>query len=236
LNETSSQREVERTAGELHRVEQVREPWLRTGRMLELIGQAAKGRILLVGEGEGLLAKRLECGERGRVTWLEPAFQASGKVVELPGSDGAVRIIADCYNTPFEAEDFDAVAAQFTLDYVKEPRRALIEWARVLRTGGTIALVTRNRLFRGPDFRPRPRPEQSFSPDELRNLVADCGFEVRELSTLIPYLRLPRFYRGDLSFSYRFERLPMFRYRGMLLFVSAVKRPGGTSIVNQGRA
>ncbi len=178
-----------------------REPWLRTGVMLELLGPSPGARVLLVGEREGILAARLTDEKKASTTWL------TGRG----------------HNVPFKDNEFDAVASQFALEYLDDPHAALAEWARVLKNGGTLALVTRNALFRGPELRPRAKAAWTFTPVQLPELVAGAGLEVREVRTLIPDLRLPRLYRGDLSFSHRFERLPYFRERGILLFVGATK-------------
>lgn len=214
----------------------MREPWLRTSRAMELLGSEAGGRVLLVGETEGLLAARLAAEHGARVVWMDPAPAGLGTAGLPPGGRGAARLSGSCYDTPFEAGEFDAVVSQFAVDYLVEPIRALVEWRRVLRDDGTLVIVSRNALFKGPDWRPRPRATSSFTPAGLRGMLEGSGFEVLRLCTLIPDLKLPRLYRGDLSFSYRFERLPYFSDRGMLLFASAVRRPGGNAVGDQGRA
>lgn len=211
----------------------LREPALRTDRVVEMLravpraGEAAGGRlpgsVLLVGETEGMLAREL-AGAGAAVTWYEPA---GSPVAPIPAPAGvARRLFGSPYETPFGDGDFDAAASQFTLEFLDEPRRALAEWGRVLVYGGALVVVCRNELFTAGDPRPRPAAKNSFSPRGLRDLLESSGFEVRQTCTLIPDLKAPRAYRGDLGFSYRFERLPWFRDRGMLLFASAVRRPG----------
>ncbi len=101
------------------------------------------------------------------------------------------------------------------------------EYARLLPEGGRLVLLVRNPLFRSADRWPRSRPARILHAGDLRKLVEDAGLTVERLSTLVPDLRLPLFYRGDLSFSLRFERLPWFRKRGRLLFLEAAKPAGG---------
>jgi SAM-dependent methyltransferase len=215
----------------------VTEPWLRTGRLIELLAPAPGARILLAGDAEGLLASRLARDEAARVTWLEPGpgdRRQSATRVDKDGGSGWVTFVGDLCSTPFEAEEFDAVASQFTVEYLEDPAAALSEWLRVMKPGGRLALVTRNALYGGGDPRPRPRPRRSYSPEQLRQVVRGAGFEVNGVGTLLPDLRFPRLYRGDLSFSYRFERLPYFRERGLLLFLSAAKTPGRDTVGDQG--
>ncbi len=214
----------------------VREPWLRTSRAMELLGLEAGGRVLLVGEAEGLLAARLAAERGASVVWMDPAAAGLGADGLPPGGPGTARLSGSCYDTPFMSGEFDAVVSQFAVDYLLEPGRALVEWRRVLKDEGTLVIVSRNALFKGPDWRPRPRATSSFTPAGLRGMLEGSGFEVRRQCTLLPDLKLPRLYRGDLSFSYRLERLPYFGDRGMLLFASAAKRPGGNAVGDQGRA
>jgi hypothetical protein len=59
--------------------------------------------------------------------------------------------------------------------------------------------------------------------------VEEAGFRVTAVSTLVPDLRLPALYRGDLDFSLRLERLPYYSKHGKLLFMQAVKDGRGGS-------
>ena len=229
-------------------------------RMSRMLGPRP-GRVLLVGEAEGMLA-RLLAAAGWEVAWLEPggedepgaagagadpgsggtgAYPGSGVAGSGPGSvrgevgfagaaagPGATRRLAgDPLRLPFPDASYDAVASQFALDHLEDPGAALAEWERVLRKGGTLALAARNGLFRGPEQRPRPRPARAFTPGTLRELVVGAGFEVTEVSSLVPYLRLAALYRGDLSFCLALERIPMLRLRGRTLFLRAAKRGVG---------
>jgi ubiquinone/menaquinone biosynthesis C-methylase UbiE len=189
-----------------------REAGLRTGRMAALLAPPRGSRVLLHGEAEGMLAQRLSALADTAVTWEDPAA-GSGDSPVLPYPDAS----------------FGRVGAQFTLEYAEDPLRTVREYARLLEEGGRLVLLVRNPLFRSADRWPRPRPARILHARALRELVEDAGLRVERVSTLVPDLRLPLFYRGDLSFSLRFERLPRFRKRGRLLFLEAAKpcRGGG---------
>jgi len=119
------------------------EPWLRTGRIIELLAPAPGAKVLLVGDAEGLLASRLIREKAALVTWLEPAppgAPASGPPGVPATSSGCETFVCDCCEIPFEAEEFDAVASQFTLEYLEDPAGALLEWRRVMKPGGALAL------------------------------------------------------------------------------------------------
>lgn len=210
----------------------LREPWLRTDRVIGLLGEASGGRVLLVGEAEGLLAHRLARERGAEVTWFSPA-PATGNATL---SDRVTRLEGDPQDLPFETGRFDALVSQFAVDRIQQAPEALIEWGRVLRGGGAMVLVTRNALFHGVELLPAPRACASYTPGSLRSLLERCGFEVSVICTLVPDLRLPRLYRGDLSFSLRLERLPWFRYRGMLLFASGTKMTEGGAVGGQDRS
>jgi len=182
-------------------------------------------RILLLGEVEGILARHLSKLPGVEATWMEPGGKAAEEPVPPPlQSQGYVRLQGDFLDLPFADGHFDAVASQFTLDYLEDREKALSEWVRVLKEEGTLALVTRNRLFKGPEQRPGPRPLGTCSPGESIELAEEAGLVVTEISTLIPDLKLAAIYRGDLSFCLFLEKLPYFRTRGRLLFLRAERQ------------
>ena len=205
-----------------------REAQLRVGRMLDMLSLPRGGSALLVGEREGMLARRLSALAEAEVTWLEPLGTGGGRASELLlEGEGFSRLAGDPLALPFPDGRFDAVGAQFTLEELEDPLGALREWKRVLKDGGTLAVAVRNGLFSGMEARPEARPLNTFTPDELESLLSEAGLETCTLSTLIPDLRLPALYRGDLGFALRLERLPRFGRRGRLLFLAARKNTAG---------
>ncbi|NPV58422.1 MAG: methyltransferase domain-containing protein [Actinobacteria bacterium] len=138
-----------------------------------------------------------------------------------------VRLAGDPYRLPFRDGSFDAVASQFLLDRVGDPGAALGEMARVLKPGGVLALAAHNALFRGAEQRPTPRPRRAFSPRELARLTEESGLVEARATTLLPDLKLPALYRGDLGPFTRLEKLPYFSVRGRLIFLRAFKPGGG---------
>lgn len=210
------------------------------------------GRVLLVGEAEGMLA-RLLAAEGCEVTWVEPCAHAGRGTLDpppgdspsarpvggeifgedeergwlAPGDSPSARLPGDPLRLPFSDGSFDALASQFTLEHLRDPAGALREWVRVLAQGGTLALAVRNGLFRGSDQRPLPRPARTYDPGGLRALVEGSGLAVNEVTTLIPDLKLAALYRGDLSFCLALEKLPYLGRRGRLLFLRAEKRGEG---------
>lgn len=69
----------------------------------------------------------------------------------LAGQDRETHV-ADMRALPFPDDAFDALVAIQSIEHVPDAERALAEFARVLRPGGTAVLVTPNRLtFARPD-------------------------------------------------------------------------------------
>ena len=208
--------------------EELSESRLRADRVCDMMGLRPGDKVLLLGEREGMLAARLAGDGDVDVTWLEPGSPTkTTSAQETPGVLGYKTMTGDYYRLPYPDYHFDRIASQHTLEYLEDPGSALAEWTRVLKTGGVIVLATRNRLFRGADQKAQPRQQRTYAPGELLELIEKMGLEVLRIGTLIPDLKLPSFYRGDLSFSLFFERLPFFRDRGKLLFASGVKYVGG---------
>lgn len=200
--------------------------------MARLLNPPRGARVLLVGEEEGLLARRLARLAGVEVTWLEPGPRGGAHTAAeaLPG-DGYRRLTGDLLSLPFADGSFDAVASQFTLDRADDPAALLREWRRVLAAGGALALAVRNRLYRGMETRPVPPPRLAFSPRELRVLAEKGGFHVEGTPTLFPDLKLPALYRGDHSFFLYLAGWPFLAKRGRVLFLRARRTgdAGGTA-------
>lgn len=111
---------------------------------------------------------------------------------------------------PFRDGAFDAVFAGELLEHLVEPERALAEFRRVLRPGGTLLLTTPNRLrlanlVDGSERPYSPDHLSELSFDEVRALLVASGFEVREatgvhlellLNWLSPLPKLDRLQRS----------------------------------------
>ena len=90
---------------------------------------------------------------------------------------------------PFRGEAFDALFAGELVEHLTEPRRALREFRRVLKPGGTLVLTTPNRLrlanlVDGSERPYGPDHLSELSYDELAALLPAQGFEVVERTGL----------------------------------------------------
>jgi len=105
---------------------------------VEAVREAAQGRVLEVGCGEGELAERLV-----RELGVElVALDQSERMVELARARGIDAHVGDVQELPFEDGSFDVAVAAWMLYHVPALERALAELARVLRPGGRLVAVT----------------------------------------------------------------------------------------------
>jgi ubiquinone/menaquinone biosynthesis C-methylase UbiE len=137
-------------------------------RCLDELGHAFRGdeTVLDAGCGDGGVALLLR--ERvGRVVAVDVA--ASDEWHDEPGLEFRV---ADAEALLFEDASFDVVHSKDSLHHMAHPARALAEYARVLRPGGTALLVEANRynpsLFLQMTL---VRRHDHFTRDRFRSLV-----------------------------------------------------------------
>jgi SAM-dependent methyltransferase len=108
----------------------------------------AGSRVLDVASGHSLFTEpafveRLQREWRYRVTCCDLAVSVmEERARSFPRHDW---LISDVVDLPFPSDSFDAVLAGEILEHVPSAGRALSEWARVLRPGGTLILTTPNR-------------------------------------------------------------------------------------------
>ncbi len=195
---------------------------LRVTRIIQMIGSALPEKVLLVGEAEGMLAKRLRKQGAG-VTWFETGAGGTAKGVSPLQAEGIKRLIGNPEKLPFEDEEFDLAVSQLTMEHVRDPALVAAELVRVIRRGGSIILVTHNGPFQTPAGRPGPKPLRDFEPRNLCGLMQPLGLKEIETSTLLPDLIFAGLYRRDLSFCLRLGEMPYINKRGRLLYLKGVK-------------
>jgi demethylmenaquinone methyltransferase/2-methoxy-6-polyprenyl-1,4-benzoquinol methylase len=103
------------------------------------------GRVLDVAAGTQLVSRALAAGRNVHVVALdqsEPMLRAGGEPNRLAGLDDLIRpVLGQAERLPFEDESFDAVSVTYLLRYVDDPAATVRELARVLRAGGSIAML-----------------------------------------------------------------------------------------------
>jgi ubiquinone/menaquinone biosynthesis C-methylase UbiE len=178
-------------------------------RCIDKVGHDFRGdeTVLDVGCGDGDVARLLL--ERAREV-VAVDIQPSVVWIERPGLSFRV---ADAERLPFEDASFDVVHSKDSLHHMTSPERALREYRRVLKAGGTAVIVEANRY--NPTFYPHMTlalGHEHFSRKRFRALVRSA----------FPHARFGAFEAHYAPFLGRFaalqhvveetlERLPPFR-------------------------
>jgi ubiquinone/menaquinone biosynthesis C-methylase UbiE len=145
-------------------------------RCIDKLGFAFRGDETLLDVG---------CGDGGVATLLA---ERVGEVVAVdvessPGwheAPGLAFVVADGEELPFEDASFDVVHSKDSLHHMTNPERALAEYLRVLRPGGTALIVEANRY--NPSFYLQMtlvRRHQHFTKKRFTDLVRAAFPDVR---------------------------------------------------------
>ncbi len=121
-------------------------PVFERGRMASLeAAERVGGRILEVGVGTGIsLPDYSKTNRVFGVDISEPMLRkARQRVTELGLSNVEGIEVMDAQRLEFETASFDVVVAQYVVTAVPDPEAALDEFARVLKPGGEIVLLSR---------------------------------------------------------------------------------------------
>jgi phosphatidylethanolamine/phosphatidyl-N-methylethanolamine N-methyltransferase len=110
------------------------------------------GRILEVGVGTGISLPHYspECRISGVDISEQMLRKAQGRVTELKLSNVEGLWVMDAEKLSFPDDSFDAVVAQYVVTTVPNPEATLDEFARVVKPGGEIILVSRVGAEAGP--------------------------------------------------------------------------------------
>ena len=184
------------------------------------------------------------CGRGGFATWL--AGQGPAPIVGEDFSREAVRkgkafaatrdaraarwAVSDAHHLPHADQSFDTVISCETVEHLPDPRRAIREFARVLRRGGRLFLTTPNylgvmglyrayRRLTGRPFTEEGQPINRFVmlPRTLA-WVQSAGLVVRHRETVGHYLPVPR--RAPVRLAW-FDNFPPSRWFGLHSLVVA---------------
>lgn len=107
------------------------------------------GRILEIGAGNGM--NFIHYADRTEVVGIEPDWEMLRRAILRAGAARArvSLIAADGETLPFTSGSFDAVVSCLVLCTIPDPRRALAEMRRVLRSSGELHFVEHVRARPG---------------------------------------------------------------------------------------
>jgi len=141
--------------------------------LLAALGEAPLGTLLDIGTGTGRMAE-LFAPHAARIVALDKSLEmlrvARAKLQHLPASQIEL-VQGDFVDLPFAAAGFDTVILHQVLHFASDPARVLAEAARVLRSGGRIAIV---------DFASHDREELRTRHQHVR-----LGFSDRQMAALL---------------------------------------------------
>jgi ubiquinone/menaquinone biosynthesis C-methylase UbiE len=178
-------------------------------RCLDKLGYPFRGdeSLLDAGCGDGEVARLLRTRVR-EVTAIDVEPSTNWR-----DEAGLVFRAADAEQLPFADESFDLVHSKDSLHHMSSPERALSEYRRVLRPGGTALIIEANRY--NPFFYPHMTlalGHQHFSRNHFRSLVRSAFAAVRFGAFEAHYAPpLERMLRVQHAVEEGLERFPPFR-------------------------
>lgn len=134
-------------------------------------------RLLDAGAGEGQFAHHFP---RQRYTGVDLG------VGDTAWNYAGLDAVADLSALPFPDATFDAALNVVTLEHLREPGRALLEMARVLKPGGVLLLIAPHEW----EVHQAPHDYFRYTCHGLRFLIQQAGLDVRTLAPAGGYFQL----------------------------------------------
>ena len=138
-----------------------------TERALALCRLPAGAAVLDVGCGDGDTVKYLRETKK---------LDAWGVDSEVPDNSDPHLKRAAAESLPFDDGSFDALFCECVFSLVRGPREALLEFGRVLKSGGSLVMSDMYAQKRGCTFAGEVR--RLYTKTELENLLSQNGFEI----------------------------------------------------------
>jgi ubiquinone/menaquinone biosynthesis C-methylase UbiE len=164
-----------------------------TQRFVAALGEAAKGTVLDVACGPGILSAAIAKSARAVVAFdLTPGML---KKAEQRCSEAGIANVSfregNAAEPPFADGAFDAVVTRLSVHHFDRPARVISEIFRVLRPGGRFVVAdvissempAESELQNAIEILRDPSHVRMLPGSELTALVKDAGFEIEQLRT-----------------------------------------------------
>lgn len=164
-------------AGEMERHYSPGRTWEATAR--GLLGFVELGDVLDIGAGDGAISELVAPRARS-ITCLDRSERVIDAARKRLANRSNVRFaLGDMHELPFADQSFDQVLCFNVLTYSHSPARALAEITRVLRAGGSLALVTLGPHEHTSITQAYGHSRAGFSPEDLDRMLAEAGLSVQ---------------------------------------------------------
>lgn len=182
---------LDSVAGEMERHYSPGRTWEAVAR--GLLGVLRLGDVLDAGAGDGAIAQLLAPRAR-HITCLDQSETLIAAArARLARFDNVDTVVGDLHALPFAAGRFDQVLLYNVLPFVKTPGRAVAECARVLRAGGSLALVTLAAHEHLEITEAYGHQHPGFAPAAVRKMLARAGLRVDDCAITSRERRAPYF-------------------------------------------
>jgi SAM-dependent methyltransferase len=143
-----------------------------------ILGLLRLGDVLDVGSGDGVIADLLASRARS-ITCLDRSERVIDAARQrLSRRDNVRFVLGDMQAMPLPDDAFDQVLLFNVLTYASDPVRVLEEIHRVLRPGGSLALVTLDE-HNHPDISAiYQHVNHGFAPEKLARMLESAGFDL----------------------------------------------------------
>lgn len=169
---------LDAVAGEMERHYSPGRTWEATAR--GLLGFSQLGDVLDLCSGDGVLAELVAPHAKSIVCLDRSEHMVKAARKRLGRFDHVLCRQGDMHELPFESESFDQIIFFNALTYSHAPDVVTREMARVLRPGGTLALMCLHRHSHEAITAQYQHVVPGFEIGELTSLLETNGFEVRQ--------------------------------------------------------
>lgn len=145
------------------------------------------GLLLEIGCGSGSMLKNMEL-----LGWQVEGVEVDPKAVEIARKKGLNVFLGDLHSQKYPNDHFDAITISHVIEHVHKPLELIEECRRILKSSGTISIVTPNTLSLGHLLYKSswlhldpPRHLHLFSPVSLSNLVQESGLKIKSILTTL---------------------------------------------------